>query len=126
MFCVHLYESLACSFGGAGGGNTSTGAGINDDETVFGGLSLLENLYALGSAFGVGRIIISAAGGTIGSGFGFFVLMSHFSFTSSCSSFAKFFLRFWAAVRELRFHTRNLSFGLLDFRAPVRHRCPQT
>jgi hypothetical protein len=78
-----------CGFGEAGGGDTSTGAGSDGDETVFEGGQLLqfENFCAVRSAFGTGVIAASAAGRGVGSDLGFIV-------PTSCSGFAKTFFVF--------------------------------
>jgi hypothetical protein len=93
VFIFTFYENLVYGFGGTGGGDTSTGAGISGDEIVLegGGLLLFEDFHAVGSVFGVSGIAASAPGGAIGSGFSFILLISCFSFTSFCSSFGKSF-----------------------------------
>jgi hypothetical protein len=49
--CFIFYERFACGFGGAAGGNTSNGAGINGDEIMF-RLLLFKEFRAVGSASG--------------------------------------------------------------------------
>jgi hypothetical protein len=60
-----FYDSLACGFSGADGGETSTRADIGGDETVFGsgGLLLLEDFRAVGFAFRRGVTSASTAAG---------------------------------------------------------------
>jgi hypothetical protein len=118
-FIFILYETLACGFGGVDGGAASTGAGTDGDEIVFesAGLLLFEDFRSVRSAFGAGVPAESAAGGAIGSGFGFVVLISCVRFVSSCSSFAKSFFLSGpqsdsSAFRPATSHCISLTFAL--------------
>jgi hypothetical protein len=125
-FTLTFYKRLACAVGrtGGGGGDNSTGAGIDGHETVFGGGGrlLFEDFRAVGSAFGAGVIATSAAGEAIGSGSGFFVL---FQLRELLFRLHQVVLHFRAAVRELRCQTRNLLRDSFDFRNAIRYCCPQ-